>query len=382
MVTGCYRLPGTPNFPDAKKQARGRISVPTQLLRVTDKVWSVDDLNAAFPSIANQKLKAAKAQPAEKPVGALNGGGPIRSTPPKSTVVKLKVARKASPEMDRSAQFQSTSTAVRAGMAPDDLETLMRQHPDGCAGKYLEGGDRLRKEIERSYEKAKQPSGDKTEAGDDSNSSWDDPDVSLLDDRRGTLPEFPVETLSPKCREWVVRAAHGAGVTVAHVAVPLIGIAASLIGTARRVQAARSWTQPCTLWAAVVGFSGSGKTPGIDAVKRALALVEHTEKSKITDMQHTHEAKVEAAKAARALWKKQVEEVASAVVVELEKFRNAKSAAPPLPPEAIVPAPFVAPRLYVSDSTIERLGVLLTARPRGMLHIGDDDRLRVYGSDP
>ena len=134
MVTGCYRLPGTPNFPDAKKQARGRISVPTQLLRVTDKVWSVDDLNAAFPSIANQKLKAAKAQPAEKPVGALNGGGPIRSTPPKSTVVKLKVARKASPEMDRSAQFQSTSTAVRAGMAPDDLETLMRQDPDGCAG--------------------------------------------------------------------------------------------------------------------------------------------------------------------------------------------------------------------------------------------------------
>jgi Protein of unknown function (DUF3987) len=211
--------------------------------------------------------------------------------------------------MDRSAQFQSTSTAVRAGMAPDDLETLMRQDPDGCAGKYLEGGDRLRKEIERSYEKAKQPSDDKTEAGDDSNSSWDDPDVSLLDDRRGTLPEFPVETLSPKCREWVVRAAHGAGVTVAHVAVPLIGIAASLIGTARRVQAARSWTQPCTLWAAVVGFSGSGKTPGIDAVKRALALVEHTEKSKITDMQHTHEAKVEAAKAARALWKKQVEEV-------------------------------------------------------------------------
>ena len=186
------------------------------------------------------------------------------------------------------------------------------------------------------------------------------------------FPNFPPKCLSPECREWVVQAAHGAGVTAAHVAVPLIGIASALIGTARRVQAARSWTQPCTLWAAVVGFSGSGKTPGLDTVKRALAMIERTQKAKITDMQHEHEAKVEAAKAARALWKKEVEEAASGAVVELDKYRSTKSAAPPLPPEAIVPAPFVAPRLYVSDATIERLAVLLTVRPRGMLHIGDE----------
>jgi hypothetical protein len=103
-----------------------------------------------------------------------------------------------------------------------------------------------------------------------------------------------------------------------------------------------------------------------------LALIERTEKTKIVDMQHAHEAKVEAAKAARALWKKQVEEAASGRVVQLHEFRSAKSAAPPLPPDAIIPAPFVAPRLYVSDATIERLAVLLTARPRGILHIGDE----------
>src|SRR5262249_32025064 len=148
-------------------------------------------------------------------------------------------------------------------------------------------------------------SNNKTEASDD---NWHDPDISILDDRRGDLPEFPIETLSPHCREWVVRASQGAGVTAAHVAVPLIAITASLIGTARRVQAARSWTQPCTLWTAVVGFSGSGKTLGLDTVKRALVMIERNEKAKIVDMQHAHEAKVEAAKAARALWKKQVEE--------------------------------------------------------------------------
>jgi hypothetical protein len=103
-----------------------------------------------------------------------------------------------------------------------------------------------------------------------------------------------------------------------------------------------------------------------------LALIERTEKTKIVDMQHAHEAKVEAAKAARALWKRQVEGAASGPVVELDKFRSTKSAAPPLPPDAIIPAPFVAPRLYVSDATIERLAVLLTARPRGILLISDE----------
>src|ERR1700704_847310 len=56
------------------------------------------------------------------------------------------------------------------------------------------------------------------------NHSWDDPDWSVLDDRRGELPEFPIDTLSTPCQKWIERAAHGAGATPAHVAVPLLGI--------------------------------------------------------------------------------------------------------------------------------------------------------------
>jgi hypothetical protein len=136
--------------------------------------------------------------------------------------------------------------------------------------------------------------------------SWDDPDWSILDDRRGDLPEFPIDTLSAPCQKWVERAADGAGVTPAHVAVPLLGIVSSLIGTARRVMASRSWTQPMTTWTAVVGFSGTGKTPGIDATKRALSQIERGRRSKIAELQRAHEGRVEAAKAARAQWKKDV----------------------------------------------------------------------------
>jgi hypothetical protein len=43
-----------------------------------------------------------------------------------------------------------------------------------------------------------------------------------------------------------------------------------------------------------------------------------------------------------------------------------------MPADADIPEPFVTPRLYVSDSTIEKLAVLLLARPHGMLVIRDE----------
>src|SRR5215472_4398118 len=81
--------------------------------------------------------------------------------------------------------------------------------------------------------------------------SWDEPDWTLLDDRRGELPDFPLEVLPASLRGWLLRTARGAGVTPGHVAVPFLGIASSLIGTARRVRACRSWSEPLTMWVAV-----------------------------------------------------------------------------------------------------------------------------------
>jgi hypothetical protein len=97
--------------------------------------------------------------------------------------------------------------------------------------------------------------GTKTHAKDE----WNYPDWSIIDDRRGELPEFPIDALAAPWQTWVERAAHGAGATPAHVAVPLLAIASSLIGTVRRVEVSRSWSQPMTMWAAVVGFSGTSK---------------------------------------------------------------------------------------------------------------------------
>jgi hypothetical protein len=202
--------------------------------------------------------------------------------------------------------------------------------------------------------------------------TWNDPDWSILDDRRGDLPAFPNDTLPAPCREWVERAAHGAGVTPAHVAVPLLGIGSSLIGTARRVKASQSWTQPMTTWTGVVGSSGTGKTPGIDATKRALSQIERDRRSKIAEMRRAHEGRVEAAKAAREQWKKDLKRAAKGKVVSMPNYRNKLASEPVMPSVAADPGPFVAPRLYVSNVTIERLAVLLQARPQGMLMLSDE----------
>jgi hypothetical protein len=115
------------------------------------------------------------------------------------------------------------------------------------------------------------------------------------------------------------------------------------------------------MWVALVGFSGTGKTPGIDVTRRALSLIERERKHRIAELQREHETSVQKAKAERKKWE---QSVAEAVEANLP--------APPKPANATDPGPFVAPRLCVSDSTIERIAVLLEARSQGLAFVADE----------
>ena len=74
-----------------------------------------------------------------------------------------------------------------------------------------------------------------------------------------------------------------------------------------------------------------------------------------------HETRAQKAKAEKKKWEQAVEEAV-----------EANLPAPPKPVGATEPGPFVAPRLCLSDSTIERIAVLLEARPRGMAFVADE----------
>jgi hypothetical protein len=68
--------------------------------------------------------------------------------------------------------------------------------------------------------------------------AWESPNLDILEDSRGRLPEFPTNVFDVKWRDYVERAAHAAGVTAAHVAVPLIGTISGVIGCSYRVKVA------------------------------------------------------------------------------------------------------------------------------------------------
>ena len=132
-----FRLAGTPNYPNTKKIARGRIVVPTRILRITDRTYTAAELREVFaeprPSPRQQK-------------DVITSVGYSR--------MKVQALLSAGPGDDRSAAFFSAiNHAVIAGVTPDQFEELCREFPYGCAGKYLGHRDRLREEIERCYGK-------------------------------------------------------------------------------------------------------------------------------------------------------------------------------------------------------------------------------------
>lgn len=134
-LTQPYRVAGTPNYPDAKKRARGRVVSPTRILSMAGPVWSAIDLAEVVPAAP------------EKAVAHVPGG---RSGATSSTVEDLATDT----GEDRSGRFyDAIRVAVRAGMLPADVEDVFRRHQDGCASKYLKPYDRLAEEIARAWGK-------------------------------------------------------------------------------------------------------------------------------------------------------------------------------------------------------------------------------------
>ena len=62
VITQCYRVAGTPNYPSPAKQARGRITVePTRIFEQTGRLWDPDELLKAFRPAAPSSTRSAAA---------------------------------------------------------------------------------------------------------------------------------------------------------------------------------------------------------------------------------------------------------------------------------------------------------------------------------
>jgi len=162
---------------------------------------------------------------------------------------------------------------------------------------------------------------------------------------------FPVEVLPEPIRSFVAAGAKAIGCDLSYLALPLLTSIAAAIGNTRRLELKRGWSAPAILWGAIVGESGTAKTPAFKLVMRPIR-----ERQRKALERHAVEMKRYEVELAR--WEK-----------EFTVWKRSKNASDD-PPEK-PPGPH-SERYVVSDTTVEALAPILMANPRGLLLARDE----------
>ena len=87
---------------------------------------------------------------------------------------------------------------------------------------------------------------------------------------------FPVKALPAVVADYVSAAAAAIGCDLAFIAMPLLACLARAIGNNRVIRLKDTWTEFAILWAAIVGKSGTHKTPAIQAAMHHLQRKQST----------------------------------------------------------------------------------------------------------
>lgn len=175
------------------------------------------------------------------------------------------------------------------------------------------------------------------------------------------VPEFqpfPVDVLPGVIRDYVVCVARSIGCDPSFVVLPVLTVCAGVIGNTRRLRVKRNWFVPPILWTALVGESGTAKSPPLRAVFKPL-------KDRQQEQLRRHDADMAKFKDEMTIFKR-----------ELKAFEKSGKGTRPTEPERPV-----CERCLVSDSTIEGAVPILKENPRGVVLQRDELVGRIGGFD-
>src|SRR5882757_8231248 len=103
---------------------------------------------------------------------------------------------------------------------------------------------------------------------------WPGIDGAILSEKDLAVPSFPVEVLPALWRAWITDTARSVNVPVDYVAQAVLAAVAGVCGAGVRVSVSPVWSDPLSLWLAVVGAPSSGKSPALASVRRLLRVLE------------------------------------------------------------------------------------------------------------
>ena len=101
---------------------------------------------------------------------------------------------------------------------------------------------------------------------------WPELDISILEDKRGAVPPFPLDLLAQPWRDWVSDTASSAGAPADYVVQAVLAALAGLCGAGVAVRITPAWSEPMVLWQAVVGEPSSGKSSALASMQQAARL--------------------------------------------------------------------------------------------------------------
>ncbi|NJL32380.1 MAG: DUF3987 domain-containing protein, partial [Phycisphaerales bacterium] len=156
---------------------------------------------------------------------------------------------------------------------------------------------------------------------------------------------FPIDALSGPMKCLAESVSQAVDCEPVYAALPALVLAASMIGTTRKLQIAKGHYAPSVLWAAIVAPSGSAKSPCADAV---FAPASSIQRLRIREHQ-------------QAIDKYESDLVQYQAAV---KRKDGTAGEQPKPPKPV--------RYFTRDATVESLCSLLHDNPRGLLYSPDE----------
>ena len=184
---------------------------------------------------------------------------------------------------------------------------------------------------------------------------WPEPDRRLLNGGARAAPAFPLATLGPLAK-YVAELAAAKDGPPDYLALALLTTAAGVVGGARAVQLRSGWIAPCILWGLLVGNPSTGKSQPLEVMKRAVRAIEPEDMPDFAEVRRAWLTEAATAEEVEARWQAQVK-------VAVKENRSS----PPRPMEADVPAEPTPPRILIGSATVEKLGLMFAAFPRGLL---------------
>lgn len=176
-------------------------------------------------------------------------------------------------------------------------------------------------------------------------------EFTVSNDRFEEYRSFPTHVLHQPMRSFVEAGAKAIGCDASFLVLPMLSALASAIGNTRRLRLKRGWEAPAVIWTAIIGESGTSKTPAFKLVMQPLRKLQEKAFRLHEEKMRQHEIDMQVYEKELAVWK-----------------RDKKNTEPP----PAKPSPPDPKRYVVSDTTVEALAPLLLSNPRGLLLARDE----------